>query len=198
MGRHECLIVTRFDRRVGPDGTVTRVHQEDLCQALNVDHEAHRGRGKYQHAGGPSFQQCARLLDAYAKQPLEQLDRLTCVATFTVLIGNADAHGKNVALVHREPEHVELAPLYDTVPTMYWPDDLKTRAAMFIGGRTDLSEVTRMDLLDETARWGYPRERAARAVDRTIEAVCDALDRDLVPDAALVALIRGQAAKLAG
>ena len=31
-----CLLVTRYDRRTAPDGTVRRLHQEDFCQALGV------------------------------------------------------------------------------------------------------------------------------------------------------------------
>ena len=33
FGEVDCLIVSRFDRAVGPDGTVVRIHQEDSCQA---------------------------------------------------------------------------------------------------------------------------------------------------------------------
>jgi serine/threonine-protein kinase HipA len=31
-----CLLVTRYDRRTGPDADVRRLHQEDFCQALGV------------------------------------------------------------------------------------------------------------------------------------------------------------------
>lgn len=56
------------------------------------------------------------------------MSRLLGAATFTVLIGNADAHGKNVALLHPSPDRVALAPLYDMVPTVFWPT-LRKRAA---------------------------------------------------------------------
>jgi serine/threonine-protein kinase HipA len=76
--------------------------REDACQALGRDWEEHRGRGKYERHGGPSFVEIARLLDEYSSSGIEQLRRLLSVATFTVAIGNADAHGKNLSLVHRE------------------------------------------------------------------------------------------------
>lgn len=120
VGERNCLIVSRFDRSGGVDA-VHRVHQEDLCQALAIDPDDNRRRAKYERAGGPGLKQAAQLLDSYSHDPLDQLDRLVAIATFTVLIGNADAHGKNLALVHPDPEHVELAPLYDTVPTVLWP-----------------------------------------------------------------------------
>ena len=53
LGGHECLIVSRFDRVVGEDGEVRRIHQEDLCQALDIDPGGARGRAKYEGTGGP-------------------------------------------------------------------------------------------------------------------------------------------------
>ncbi len=64
-----CLIVARFDRTVDDAGVVRRLHQEDACQALGVDIDAHRGRGKYERHGGPSWVAIAELLDAWAASP---------------------------------------------------------------------------------------------------------------------------------
>jgi drug/metabolite transporter (DMT)-like permease len=52
-------------------------------------------------------------------------------AVFTVVIGDADAHGKNVSLLHPTPGRISLAPLYDTVPTALWPS-LRPTAAMLV------------------------------------------------------------------
>jgi hypothetical protein len=119
----------------------------------------------------------AGLLDRYAESPHRQLDRLLAVATFTVLIGNTDALGKNVALLHPTAETVELAPLYDTVPTVLWPK-LRTSAAMSVNGRSELETITPEDLLDHTRRslavmapagrlGEADRERAARRGSRS-------------------------------
>lgn len=170
LAETDCLIVSRFDRRAELDGSVRRVHQEDLCQALARDPDAERGRGKYEDAGGPSLKEAARLLDRYASDGPAQLDRLLAAATFTVLIGNADVHGKNLALLHPTPETVELAPLYDTVPTVLWPR-LRTRGAMSVNGRWELAKIMTQDLEDEAAGWPLRRERARRVVAETAEAV---------------------------
>ena len=159
----QCLLVSRFDRRVDADGSVRRVHQEDLCQALARNPEAAQGRGKYQRAGGPSLKETADLLDRYASNPREQLDRLLATATFTVLIGNADAHGKNLALMHPTAETVKLAPLYDTVPTILWPK-LRTHAAMSVNGRWELKRITAADLIEEARAWRHEPARAERVV----------------------------------
>ena len=163
-----CLLESRFDRRVSPDGTVERIHQEDLCQALSRDPNAAWGRGKYQDAGGPSLREAAELLDRYAAEPQAQLDRLLSAVTFTVLVGNADAHGKNIALLHPTAETVELAPLYDTVPTVLWPR-LRTRGAMSIGGNWQLDATTVENLVGEAASWRLNRARAKRVVTDTAE-----------------------------
>lgn len=134
------------------------------------DPDAERGRGKYEDAGGPSLKEAARLLDRYASDGPAQLDRLLAAATFTVLIGNADVHGKNLALLHPTPETVELAPLYDTVPTVLWPR-LRARGAMSVNGRWELAKIMTQDLEDEAAGWPLRRERARRVVAETAEAV---------------------------
>ena len=158
IGDHWCLIVSRFDR-TGAGNDVTRIHQEDLCQALGVDPAGARGRIKYQDAGGPSLRDLAGLLDRYARDGAAELDTLVRAVTFTVLIGNADAHGKNIAVLHDTPETVTLAPLYDTVPTVLWPK-LRTRAAMTVGGRAQLADVTIEDIVAEAASWPHPQARA--------------------------------------
>jgi serine/threonine-protein kinase HipA len=191
----DCLIVSRFDRRLEADGEVGRIHQEDLCQALARDPAAQRGRGKYEDAGGPSLRDAALLLDRYAADPTRQLDRLLAVATYTVLIGNADAHGKNLALLHPTVETVELAPLYDTVPTVLWPR-LRTRGAMSIGGRWELAEITVEDLVNEAAGWRVERSRAARVVAETTERIRDALS-ELADESRVARYVRERSELLA-
>ena len=149
---------------------MTRVHQEDACQALGIAHEAHRGRGKYQSAGGPSLRQIATLLSTYGVDPNRELAALAALMMFTVSVGNADAHGKNIALLHDDAGNVSLAPAYDTVPTALWPV-LRTNAAMTIGGRVHLDSVTLKDLLAETKSWGMPSETAMSVLTATIEQI---------------------------
>ena len=180
-----CLIVSRFDRATAADGAVVRVHQEDLCQATGIDAAGNRGRARYQRHGGPSYRQAAALLRRHARDPEAQLQRLVAAMVFTVLIGNADAHGKNHALLHPTPGVVELAPLYDTVPTVLWPK-LRRRCALEINGVCDdLAHVTRADLVDEVAgrrRWALAEPAAQRAIDDAIGQVVEAARELDMPD----------------
>jgi len=195
IGGVEYLVLSRFDRRVAGK-KVERIHQEDLCQAQGIDPDAARGRAKYERAGGPTLRQAARLLDSYAVDPEAELDRLVAATAFTVLIGNADAHGKNLALLHPTPETVELAPLYDTVPTVLWPK-LRSEAAMSVGGRVSLSDVTVDDLIREAGTWPHREGRAREAIAGTAEAVLEAIEAERIPaDSRVAAVVRKRARRL--
>ena len=180
LGGADCIIVSRYDRKVGPEGKATRLHQEDACQALGRDPEAVHGQGKYQHAGGPALAEIARLLDLYATDPIEELKHLVSAVTFNVCTGNADAHGKNVSFLYEKPGQLRLAPLYDTVPTALWPR-LRTRAAMTINGQAELGGVMRADVVAEARRWPLAPDVAQAVATTTAEGVLSALDATAVP-----------------
>ncbi|MFL5818368.1 MAG: type II toxin-antitoxin system HipA family toxin [Conexibacter sp.] len=134
-GGRPCLLVERFDRD-RTEWPPRRLHQEDLCQALGLTPDF-----KYQHADWqlPSYRALADLLDRHAIQP--GLDRLAAARTavFHFLVGNADAHAKNVALLHL-PGGVRFAPLYDVVATAAY-DDVGTELAMAIGDELDPAAI---------------------------------------------------------
>lgn len=175
----ECIVVSRFDRRIDDDGAVVRVHQEDVCQALGRNPEANRGKGKYEYAGGPSLADIADLLDRYAVDGVGELRRLVAAVTFNTVIGNADAHGKNISLLHVKPGVIELAPLYDTVPTALWPR-LPTRAAMTVNGRNQLGDIGLADVVAEARRWPLDPTAAEETAVTTVTAIRDGLGD--VPD----------------
>jgi len=122
------LLVQRFDRAPHKDGTITRLHQEDFCQALSVPPEL-----KYEEEGGPGTEKSLDLIGRAAARPAA--DRLSFIRMliFHYLIGNADAHGKNYALLYRG-RTPDLAPLYDVLCTAVYPR-LAKKLAMAIGGR---------------------------------------------------------------
>lgn len=175
----DCIVVSRFDRSVDANSAFRRVHQEDSCQALDRDSEAQRGKGKYEYAGGPRLFEIADLLDRYAADPVEQLARLASTVAFNTVIGNADAHGKNISVIHRRPGVIELAPLYDTVPTALWPK-LPQRAAMSVNGVGQLNAVTLPDVVAEAARWSLDADPAELAAVTTVTQIMDGLGD--VPD----------------
>jgi serine/threonine-protein kinase HipA len=109
-------VVERFDRRVDEAGRVERLHQIDLCQLLN------RWAGyKYEAEGGITFGETFRALDR-TRQPAVSRNQLLRWLIFNYVIGNSDAHAKNVAFLLSEAG-VSLAPAYDLVcVAVYGPD----------------------------------------------------------------------------
>lgn len=176
LGDRPCLIVRRYDR-ADDDGATRRLHQEDLCQAVGLDARSRHGRAKYQSHGGPGFRDAATLLLERAVDPDHELAQLVGAMVFTVLIGNSDAHAKNLSLLLDPPGAVQLAPLYDTVPTMLF-DKLKVRCAMWVGGvHRSLEDVTRAALIREAAgrhAWKIPAARTAELVDQWIDRIASA------------------------
>ena len=97
-----AIVVERYDREVSADGTVTRLHQEDLCQALG-------------YLPGQKYDaivaEVLRLLglDASGQSVYDFVSALF----FNYLVGATDAHAKNYSLMHLFAGEVFLAPLYD-------------------------------------------------------------------------------------
>lgn len=152
----EVLVVERYDRVIGSDGVVRRIHQEDACQALGVPPSR-----KYEESGGPSLEQVARVLSAASGAgALEDLLRVVTVHT---LIGNCDAHAKNISLLHRAPGAIEVAPLYDAVSTRVYPA-LSPHLAMRIDGVQRHDRITADHLVAEAGRWGMRRTHAREVV----------------------------------
>jgi serine/threonine-protein kinase HipA len=163
------LVVERYDRDLMAE-PIRRLHQEDFCQALGVP-----SAYKYQNEGGPSFGDAVGLLRDAAAAPVVDLPRLWEALAFNWLIGNCDAHGKNYSLLY-DAGTPTLAPLYDLVCTVLYPD-LTTRLAMSIDGAatpdavderawTKLAEDVRVRPDFATATVRRVAERAADAAGR--------------------------------
>jgi serine/threonine-protein kinase HipA len=128
------LLVQRYDRAIGDDGRVHRIHQEDFCQALGVPPET-----KYASEGVPTFKDCFALLRRVAARPAVDVLKLLDAAIFNVIAGNADAHGKNFSILY-DTEGPRLAPLYDLLATVAYRD-LSPKFAMKIAKRATLAEL---------------------------------------------------------
>ena len=128
------LLVERYDR-VRRDGVAGRLHQEDFCQALGFMPEH-----KYAAEQGPNFQDSFGLLRRATRVPARAILNLIDAALFNLIIGNADAHGKNFSLLYA-PEGPRLAPLYDLLSTSFYPN-VHAKMAMRMGEAARLEEIT--------------------------------------------------------
>jgi serine/threonine-protein kinase HipA len=128
------LLVTRYDRRFDTDGQAHRLHQEDFCQALGIVPER-----KYAAEGGPTFKTGFDLLRRATTVPAIAVLSFLDAAIFNLIVGNADAHGKNFSLLY-QPVGVSFAPFYDLLSTVAYPD-LSPNLAMKIAKRATIEEI---------------------------------------------------------
>lgn len=130
MGRfkkREVLVVERYDRMVDGTGQVTRIHQEDLCQALGVSPAR-----KYSFEGGPTSSAIMQVIEAIGDDR-GRLDFLGYLI-FNNLVGATDGHAKNYSILHF-PRRSFLAPQYDVASALPYLAPHKTyRTALSIGG----------------------------------------------------------------
>ena len=182
----QVVVVSRYDRLRHADGSVTRLHQEDLAQALAVDTVS--GGAKYEADGGKGLRDVAAMLTVVASP--HDVHNLLRATVLNVVVGNGDAHAKNLSVLHPADGSVSLAPLYDVTPTTFYrqiptsqgPRDLDDTMGMFVGGKRSIHAVGRDDLIAEGRSWGLLASVAGEIVEETI-AVLESIEVDEAPQA---------------
>lgn len=139
IGTQQVYRVERYDRKRSADGLLERLHQEDFCQALGIPPEL-----KYEKEGGPGFRDCFRLVEECSSEPLPDIQHLLNWAMFNFIIGNADAHGKNLSFLYQDGG-VRLAPFYDLISTAVY-ERINNKFAMKMGGQKDPRYLHASDL----------------------------------------------------
>ncbi len=174
IGGLEALLVPRFDRQVGSDGTVRRIHQEDFAQALGLPAAL-----KYERYGreGRRFDIPAivRLLDMTIA-PAVARSKFMTAALFNIVIGNTDNHAKNHALLYDQGAVPSLAPLYDLLPVRL--DASVTHDFSFrVGNAERFDSLTANDVALFFASFGLSKAAASRFVSDTIVPTLEKIDQ---------------------
>ena len=158
IGNKACIIVKRYDRTIDNAGTVLRLHQEDFCQALGFPPER-----KYQGERGPSLSDSILLLREWSTAPVIDIPEFINGLIFNVLIGNADAHGKNFSFLYSGNKR-RLSPYYDLVSTIAW-DNISKNLAMYIGNCQSINAYNLGDWkkMANKCNLGWPRIRERMA-----------------------------------
>lgn len=192
-GDDSVLVVTRYDRVRAPDGTLKRLHQEDLTQAFSLPAHA-----KHEEHGGPSLRQVAQLLREQTVAS-ESLPALLGLTLLNVVLGNADAHAKNLSLLHPKAGQLRLAPAYDLLSTAFYPQ-VDVRPGMLVNGKPSIHEITAEDVAVEARTWGLPQARVHGLVGaflaRLPAAFAEAAQRVSHAPPELLALVQARAAKV--
>lgn len=160
------LCVARFDR-VRVDGHIRRRHTIDGCQALNLPVSAKYERSLGSAADvrhirdGVSFQALSALRPHLAHAAVG-IRQMAMWGVTTLLLGNSDAHGKNISFFGRG-NTLAVAPFYDLVSVaVYDSKKIDHELAMAFGEEFTLLAVKSFALADFCERLGFPRRAFAR------------------------------------
>jgi serine/threonine-protein kinase HipA len=183
------LIVERFDRVPQADH-VRRLHVIDSCQALDlpVSYKYERnfgaGRDVKDIRDGVSFSRLMGLAD-HALAPAVTRLNIVRLALFQYLIGNSDAHGKNLSFFSGRGGMI-LAPAYDLVSVTQFPD-VSHEMAMAFGDEFELDAIRPFDFAEFALQTNTPRKLLAREMLKMAKAALnnapeEALNPDYLPE----------------
>lgn len=143
FGDESAIVLERYDR-AKVKRRITRIHQEDLCQAMGLHPTA-----KYENNGGPSAASIAKLLQRTmsSREAQRAVWGFVDALAWNWLVAGTDAHAKNYSLLLNQRD-VRLAPLYDISSILPYlgergPDGeviqgRRVRMAMKVGGEYKL------------------------------------------------------------
>ena len=166
-------LIDRFDRIPDAQGWQRR-HVIDACQLLGLDRSFKYSQG--------SMESLAALANA-CRSPAVARSRLFAWLVFNVLVGNSDAHLKNLSFLVSH-EGIQLAPFYDLLSvatydsTAYdkksWPT--QTRLAWPIQGVSHFSAINRAFILEAGATLNWPKPRLRACWKRCAVELCRKLN----------------------
>ena len=179
---HPVLIVERFDRIPSKD-TVKRLHIIDGCQMLDLPsaykYERNFGSGRdvKDIREGASFTklfELTNLCEVPATAKLQLLDW----AIYTLIIGNADAHGKNISFfVNRSG--ITVAPYYDML-SIIMHEGVDHELAMAYGDEFDVDNILGYPLREFAEQTGLNPKLVSTRINMLSKNIKKALDNHTI------------------
>lgn len=168
------LIVERFDRRWSAE-RVERRHLIDGCQMLDLPPTYKYERPFGKSGEGAKIRTGASLPALFAACKLCRIPALAIRdllnwGLFQLLIGNSDAHGKNISFfVGRNG--IDVAPAYDLVNVEIYGDQYDLDLAMAVGDTFEFNAIHAYQLADMCDECGLPQRQVATA----LQALCNSM-----------------------
>ena len=125
--KRTAIGVLRYDRRVGRNAQLLRLHQEDFAQANGLRPGRKYERGTVRGLDLKALLETGRHISA--TDALALLDQVI----FNILVANTDAHAKNYSLILPVAAAPRLAPLYDVSSVLSWPHVVQSYAQSIAG-----------------------------------------------------------------
>ncbi len=146
-----CLVVERFDRRWDSPKRLTRIPQEDLCQAMGIS-----SIKKYQSDGGPKNTKIMTFLNGADERSRDRSMFMRAQLAF-FLLAATDGHAKNFS-IFLTASGFRMTPLYDVMsvfPAIHKKQIplQKAKLAMSVGDSNHykIHEITRRSF-EQTAK----------------------------------------------
>ncbi len=173
------LVVRRFDRELTGD-TVVRRHLIDGCQMLDLPptYKYERPFGK----GGDAavIRSGANLPDLFAfcrlcRIPAAAMRDMLNWVLFQILIGNSDAHGKNISFFVG-PAGIDMAPAYDLLNLDMYAAEYDRDFSMAIGDAFAPEDISSWELAEMCERCGLQKRLVAKTLTTMSEKLLKAMD----------------------
>jgi len=167
-GDYRFMVQSRYDRLIEGPFRVSRIHQEDGCQATGTDPSR-----KYQSHGGPTLRLLAMLTG------IAERESLLAQLVFRVVVGDTDAHAKNFSWLHQPDGKVTLAPLYDSQPGLHY---VSNSLAQTVGTAETFPQLELDDIFEEASKWAITPKKSHAIVSDTVTKMADTIRSvDLTP-----------------
>ena len=173
------LVVRRFDRELTGE-TVVRRHLIDGCQMLDLPptYKYERPFGK----GGDAavIRSGANLPDLFAscrlcRVPAASMRDMLNWVLFQLLIGNSDAHGKNISFFVG-PAGIDMAPAYDLLNLDMYAAEYDRDFSMAIGDAFAPEDISPWELAEMCERCGLQKRLVAKTLATMSEKLLKAMD----------------------
>ena len=178
-GQHPVLMVKRFDRLVHDKNTIERLHIIDGCQMLDLpsSYKYERNFGGSRDVSevreGVSFSKLfmvTNLCEIPATAKLQLLDW----AIYNLIIGNADAHGKNISFFIKA-SGISIAPYYDML-SILMHDGVDHELAMAYGDEFNADKILGYPLREFAEQTGLNPKLISTRIKMLCNKVLEALD----------------------
>jgi serine/threonine-protein kinase HipA len=163
-----AIVVERYDRAIANTGAVKRLHQEDACQALAVPPSR-----KYENEGGPGAPEIVGLLNKESSDPAADVASFVDALALNWAVAGTDAHAKNYSIL-LSPLEVRLAPLYDVISALPYPDQISPRQqklAMRVDSEYAIRKIARRHWEGLAARCDLDAEPLIQRVEEVLQAL---------------------------
>ena len=144
----KILLVKRFDRFFDEKkDIVIKTHIIDGCQFLNIppEYKYQKVYGEYSSIEGISIKKLSNHIDKYCT--LQEKDKFINWILFNIIIGNTDAHGKNISF-YVNKKGIYLTPFYDILNTTIYQEFYDTKLSMSIGDNFEINNLEYSDFID--------------------------------------------------